>query len=149
MVDYYHNLVFALLQSILGACHCVAAAQRDRIEACLQQRASGCRCHLIRILYLTTMAAEYTRPPAVGPWSPERWPPRHISTVFFSANCPSEKALQKLLENPIQFVPTTILTFKDEANMAPVLRPRKHLNESQAQHLNRMNVRRSILPPLL
>ena len=56
-----------------------------------------------------------------------------------------EQALQTLLKIPIRFVLATSLTFEDEARMAPILRPRKRLNESQAQQANRMNVGRSTM----
>ena len=60
-----------------------------------------------------------------------------------------EEAFQTLLKNPIKFVLATSLTSKDEARMAPVLRPRKRLNESHAQQQNRMSVRSSSSPVIV
>lgn len=79
----------------------------------------------------------------LGPQSPERG--SYKSSPILPSPFPSapEYALQTLLKNPIRFVPATSLTFEDEANMAPILRPRKRLNESPAQQANRVNVRRS------
>lgn len=76
----------------------------------------------------------------LGPESLEGDFYKPLSILSSPFSCTPEHALQKALENPIRFVPATHLTFEDEASMAPVLRPRKHLNESPAQQANRMNV---------
>ncbi len=90
------------------------------------------------------MAVKYRRP--LGPRSPERGSHKSLSTLPFPFPSSPEHALQTLLKSPIRFVLATSLTFEDEANMAPILRPRKRLNESLAQQANRMNVRESTLP---
>ena len=56
---------------------------------------------------------------------------------------PAVRALQKLLKNPIAFVPATSLTFKDEARMLPVLCRRNTIrqNESVPQRHQRPKVR--------
>lgn len=85
-----------------------------------------------------TMAVKYRSP--LGPGSLEGGSYKPLSILPSPSSCSPEHALQKLLENPIRFVLATSLTFEDEASMAPILRPRKHLNESPAQQANRMNV---------
>ena len=84
------------------------------------------------------MAAKPRRPSRMGFESQGKWSQDYTPMIA----SPAETLLQEVLTNPIAFVPATILTFEDEANMAPVLRPRKHLNETEAQQRNRMNVRR-------
>lgn len=90
------------------------------------------------------------RSPAMA--GPERSPELFCNIVLpfplpvthtFEQTSSYEQALQKLLKDPIRFLLATSHTFEDEAKMAPVLRPRKRLNESQAQQANRMNVSRS------
>ena len=67
-----------------------------------------------------------------------------VASSFKQFSSSHEQALQSLLKAPIRFVLATSLTFDDEENMAPVLRPRKRLNETREQRENRTNVSRSI-----
>ena len=99
------------------------------------------------------MASKY-RSPARADLARSKPPIHRTISPFSYLGAPSvkqscqEQALQFLLKDPIRFVLATSLTFDDEENMAPVLRPRKRLNETQEQRQNRTNVSRSTPNPV-